>query len=211
MPTTITPLFALVLVIGLVPILAVVTTAFSKVSVILLIVRNALGIQQTPPNIVLFAVAIVISVVAMQPVLDESVRKIPLDDLGKMSMPEMSEVARHVAEPFRAFMLRNSEPSSRQMIVDTAQRRTQSVRVEENDFSVVIPAFLLDELTKAFELGFTLYIPFIIVDFVVSAVLVGLGLQMMSATTIATPLKILLFVEVSGWTKLFQMLTSSYG
>jgi len=190
--------------------LAVVVTAFTKVTIVLLILRNALGIQQTPPNIVIYSIAIILSALIMQPVLQSSANRVPVDKVGTMTMQELGATASSAAEPFRNFMIDNTSESSRQFFTGIAQKRSKNPDVTAVDFIVLIPAFLMDELTKSFNMGFLIYIPFIAIDFIVGAILIALGMQMMSATAIATPLKILLFVEVQGWERMFDMLLMSY-
>lgn len=205
-----TPLLTLMTFVGLIPLLAVVSTAFTKITIVLLIVRNALGIQQTPPNLIIFSIAMILSLNVMQPVTTAALARVPVERLAEMPLAQLTAVATGAAEPFRQFMMDNSATSSRDMFAEHVQRRNPKITILGTEYSVVIPAFLLDELTKAFKTGFLIYIPFIAIDFIVSAVLIALGMQMISATAVATPLKILLFVQVNGWERLFDMLLLSY-
>ncbi|MDB5595540.1 MAG: hrcR [Hyphomicrobiales bacterium] len=205
-----TPLLTLMTFVGLIPLLAVVSTAFTKITIVLLIVRNALGIQQTPPNLIIFSIAMILSLNIMQPVTTAALARVPVERLAEMPVAQVTAVATEAAEPFRQFMMDNSAPASREMFAEHVQRRNPKITILGTEYSVVIPAFLLDELTKAFKTGFLIYIPFIAIDFIVSAVLIALGMQMISATAVATPLKILLFVQVNGWERLFDMLLLSY-
>jgi type III secretion protein R len=205
-----TPLLTLMTFVGLIPLLAVVSTAFTKITIVLLIVRNALGIQQTPPNLIIFSIAMILSLNVMQPVTTAALARVPVERLSDMPIAQVTTVATEAAEPFRQFMMDNSASASRDMFAEHVQRRNPKITILGTEYSVVIPAFLLDELTKAFKTGFLIYIPFIAIDFIVSAVLIALGMQMISATAVATPLKILLFVQVNGWERLFDMLLLSY-
>lgn len=204
------PLLTVMTLIGLLPLLAVITTSFTNVSIVLLIVRNAIGIQQTPPNMIIFTIAILITLLVMQTTFQASLALIPTDRLQSMGIDELSGTAKSASEPFRQFMLDNSSVKSREAIVAAATRRTGSSEMAQTDYVVVISAFVIDELTRAFSIGFLLYIPFLIIDFVVGAILIALGMQMLSATAIATPLKLLLFVQVDGWKRLFDMFMLGY-
>lgn len=209
--SSIAPILAILTVIGVVPVIAVIATAFTKITLVLLILRNALGVQQTPPNIIIFSVAIILTLHIMQPVFVASFAQLPVDRLATMPWTEFLEGAKAAAEPFRTFLHLNTESSSRDYFLNQLSKRdTAAAAATATDFAVLAPAFLLDEITKAFTVGFLIYIPFVIIDFAVGAVLIALGMQMMSATAISTPLKILLFVQVEGWFRIVDMLLTSY-
>ncbi|PSC04233.1 EscR/YscR/HrcR family type III secretion system export apparatus protein [Alsobacter soli] len=204
------PLAGVVALLGFLPFVAVVATSFTKISVILLIVRNALGIQQTPPNIVIYTMAIVLSGLVMGPVIEATVDRVATSRFRAESFQDTLLIIRDASEPLKQFMSRLSTESSRQLVTAAAAAGTKATP-DKSGLMVLMAAFLLDELTRAFQVGLLLYMPFLAVDIIVSAVLVTAGLQMMSATVVSTPLKILLFVVIEGWTRLFQNLVASYG
>jgi len=116
-------------------------------------------------------------------------------------------------EPLRAFMLRNARPEQRDFFFNTAHRlwgESLAARLKDDDLVILMPAFLVSELTHAFEIGFLLYLPFVVIDLIVSNVLLALGMMMVSPVTLAMPLKLFLFVMVDGWTRLIQGLVLSY-
>lgn len=199
--------------VGIAPMLAVAATCFTKISIVLLIVRNALGIQQTPPNILIYTVAILLSAYVMAPVFGRA-----MEAMGDLSRPPSTlngwiELMTAAAEPIRRFLTDLSDASARIFFVEASKRiwgGEAGLVITETDYAALVPAFLVTELTRAFQIGFLLYLPFLVIDFVVSAVLIGLGMTMMSPPVIATPLKLLLFVAVDGWQRLLEGLVLSY-
>jgi type III secretion protein R len=198
------------LLVGVIPLLAVICTAFTKIVIVLLIVRNAIGIQQTPPNIIIFSLAMILSYVVMIDVVNRSIAAMPAQQLTQMSPQELFQAGTTAAEPFRQFMMDNSTDSSRKLFQSIAAKKDPNGNVEAASYSVLVPAFVLDELTRAFRVGFMIYIPFLIIDLVASCILIAIGMQMVSVTSITVPLKILLFVEAQGWERLMEFLLLSY-
>lgn len=203
------PLMTTVALVGAIPLLVVVATSFTKVSVVLLILRNAIGIQQTPPNMVIYAIAIVLSFNIMNPVLQKSFAQVGAQDFSFRNLTDLQANAEVAAGPIKKFLADHSTPASRDFFLRNTPKAGPQGPAPA-DLSVLVPAFLLDELTRAFEIGLMLYLPFLAIDLLVSAVLIAMGMQMMSPPLISTPLKILLFVGVSGWTRLFENLVLSY-
>lgn len=211
---------------ALVPLAAVMTTSFLKIAVVLTLVRNALGVQQVPPNMALYGLALILSAYVMGPVvmqIGDELRAPPAMTTPGLATPGaatpdrlegiMDAVARG-AEPMRAFMMKNSRPDQRDFFVRTARQLwgEQAARnLKEDDLLVLIPSFLVSELTAAFQIGFLLYLPFVIIDLIVSNILLAMGMMMVSPVTISMPLKLFLFVMVDGWTRLIQGLVLSYG
>lgn len=206
-------LFALVLVTGLLPFLVVGMTSFAKIAVVLFIVRNALAIQQAPPNLLLYGIALVLTGYIMAPALSQVYTSVSAPSANYQTFEGWQKVAGDAAQPIRQFMTKNTIERDRQFFVQTSEKIWKNSAVpipQPTDFVVLVPAFLSSELTKAFEIGFLLYLPFVMIDFAISAILVALGMQMMSPTVISTPLKLLLFVLVEGWLRLMQGLVLSY-
>ncbi len=199
--------------VGLIPFMVVTTTAFLKISVVLFLVRNALGTQQTPPTLVMYAISIVLTAYVSAPLVSEVYGRLtaPSVDLGTGA--GMRAAGLSVSEPLRAYLERFAAAGERDFLLSAAQRIWppdfyRSAR--SDDLLILIPAFVISELTRAFETGFLLYLPFIAVDLIVSNVLMAMGMVMVSPLVISTPFKIFLFVMVSGWTRLLHGLLLSY-
>lgn len=200
---------------AVIPFLVVAATSYAKISIVLFLVRNALGIQQTPPGILINTVAIVLTLYIMAPILRD-MYDIVVDPRQNLETIEgLEALARQVAVPLTGFLSTHARPEAVAFFVDTttelwasASRPMQPPAAD--DLLVLMPAFLVSELTRAFEIGFLLYLPFLVIDFVISIVIVAMGMSMLSPTVISTPLKLLLFVFVDGWSRLLQGLVLSY-
>ncbi|WFU04606.1 type III secretion system export apparatus subunit SctR (plasmid) [Rhizobium sp. CB3171] len=199
--------------ISMLPVIAVIATSFTKISVVLLIVRNAIGIQQTPPNLLIFAIAIVLSAFVMNPVLQSSWQLLLAHSGDFATIGGMADGMVKVTAPLKDFMLKFSDAEVRDFFVQASQKiwaNAPVTPIASDDITVLTPSFLVSELTRAFEIGFLIYLPFLMIDFAVSAILVALGMQMMSPTVVSTPLKLLLFVSIDGWRRLLEGLVLSY-
>ena len=218
--STFTPGSALVVVVALAlaPFFAVMVTSFTKIVVVLSLLRNALGLQQVPPNIVLNGLALILTLYVMYPVAGEMQAAIATQQQqqgGGEVQPTaaMATAVEAGKEPLRAFLLKHSDADERQFFLKTAQRVGNPQRVTAltaNDFIVVIPAFVVKELSLAFQIGFLIFLPFLVIDLVISNILLAMGMMMLSPTTISLPFKLLLFVLVDGWVKLAHGLVLSY-
>ncbi|HYD62320.1 MAG TPA: type III secretion system export apparatus subunit SctR [Noviherbaspirillum sp.] len=198
---------------SLAPLLLVVATSFLKLSTVMILVRNAIGVQQVPPNIVLYGLSLVLSLYIMAPVIEQA-RVAVRDEPGALSSVEATFGALGKGvEPFRAFLVKFSKPEQRAFFLDATKRiwpEEQARQAQQTDLLVLMPAFVVSELTAAFEIGFLLYLPFVVIDLIVSNILLALGMMMVSPSTISLPLKLFLFVMVDGWTRLFHGLILSY-
>jgi type III secretion protein R len=204
----------LVSTIGLIPLAVVTLTAFLKISVVLFLIRNALGVQQSPPNLVLYGIALILSVYVTTPLIGEIYQRFENAPVDMQSVDGLKAAAENVREPLKKHLLRFASERER----DFFMKSTEAVWSEEaraglknDDLVVLIPAFVSSELTRAFEIGFLLYIPFLVIDLVVANVLMAMGMMMVSPTLISIPLKIFLFVAVEGWSRLMHGLILSYG
>jgi len=209
---------------ALVPLAAVMMTSFLKITIVLSLVRNAMGVQQVPPNMALYGLALILSAYVMGPVVVQvgqevrAVREAPAQTAAQGKPPDQmgalfTAVSRGM-EPVRAFMVRNSRVEQRDFFMRSARHlwgEEQARDLQENDLIVLVPAFVVSELTAAFQIGFLLYLPFVIIDLIVSNILLSMGMMMVSPVTISMPLKLFLFVMVDGWTRLIQGLVLSYG
>lgn len=217
--STFTPASALITVVllALAPFVAVMVTSFTKLVVVLSLLRNAMGLQQVPPNVVMNGLALVLSIYVMYPVgveMQESLSAMPTTSKASSASTSQMLAAADVAkEPLRDFLIKHSRPLERAFFLKTAQRSLkpeQAKDLSERDFLVVVPAFTVSELTVAFEIGFLIFLPFLVIDLVISNILMAMGMQMLSPTTVSLPFKLLLFVLIDGWVKLTHGLVLTY-
>jgi type III secretion protein R len=198
---------------GLVPFMAVMATTFVKITVVLSLIRNAMGIQQIPPNMTLHGLAIILTLYIMAPVGIQAYESLADKDLRAMNARALVAELSQAAEPFREFLKKHASPEERAFFVKTAKNlwpKEYAEKVSANDLLVLIPAFTISELTSAFEVGFLLYLPFIAIDLIISNILLAMGMMMVSPMTISLPFKLLLFVLLDGWTRLIHGLVLTY-
>jgi type III secretion protein R len=194
---------------SLLPFLLVILTSFTKISVVLSLARSALGTQQAPPTIVLTALAAVLSAVVMAPVGEAILARVQAK--GPMPPgPELLAVLPTAAEPLRAFLIQHGNPDLRAEFAALSRELRGGRAVSEEDLMVVAPAFVLTELKQAFQIGFLVFLPFLVVDMVVANVLLALGMQSLSPSQVSLPFKVLLFVAVDGWALLARNLVQGY-
>ena len=230
------PFSLIVLFVGmsLLPFVAMVATSYLKIVVVMSLIRNALGIQSIPPNMVINALAMILSFYIMAPVASES-WSIAQKELGSqaVSAPGVAqsgqtqgrnqqpaalsistEAIGRAAEPFRKFLSEHTSPRERAFFVSTAEtlwgKNGEPAVVDPESYYILLPSFCVSELTKAFQIGFLVYLPFIAIDIIVSNILLAMGMMMVSPVTISLPFKLLLFVMVNGWTLLIQGLIRGY-
>lgn len=247
------PFSLIVMMVGLalLPFVAMVATSYLKIVVVLSLIRNALGIQSIPPNMVINALAMILTFYIMAPIMGESwdicskaldankttVQNVQTQQQGAGggviaaatgfglaagNGPEArprTEIMAEAAEPFRRFLIQETHEKQIAYFVRTAEKlwakrqpdgSVKPVVVDPHSYFVLLPAFCISELTKAFQIGFLVYLPFIAIDIIVSNILLAMGMMMVSPVTISLPFKLLLFVMVNGWTMLIQGLVQSY-
>nr|WP_298166971.1 type III secretion system export apparatus subunit SctR [uncultured Pseudomonas sp.] len=198
---------------SLLPLFMIVCTCFLKISMVLLITRNAIGVQQVPPNMAVYGIALAATLFVMAPVFGDMGERLKDDSIDLSTMETLQDGAKHVLEPLQKFMSRNTDPDILTHLMDNSARMwpaEMASKVKRDDFLLIVPAFVLSELQAGFKIGFLVYIPLIVIDLIVSNILLALGMQMVSPMTLALPLKILLFVLASGWTRLLDGLFYSY-
>ncbi len=205
----------LIFAIGVFPIALVMVTSYTKIVVVLSLLKNALGLQQVPPAIVTNGLALVLSWYVMYPVGTQVVEAIERDQqLPKASQTLTTlEVFERVKPPLRAFLDKHVKTHERLFFMDAARRlmgEKFSATLVDTDFVVLVPAFAVSELTEAFLIGVVIALPFIVIDLLVANVLMALGMQMMSPTMISLPVKLLLFVMLDGWSRLAHALVLTY-
>ena len=211
-PAVLIPLFFLI---GVLPIGLVMVTSYTKIVVVLSLLKNALGLQQVPPAIVTNGLALVLSWYVMYPVGMQIMGEIDVElkNPKPQSAFTMMQIVDKGKEPLRAFLDKHAKAHERAFFLD-ASRRMMNAKlpepVQERDFVVLVPAFVVSELTEAFLIGVIIALPFIVIDLVVANVLMALGMQMMSPTMLSLPIKLLLFVMLDGWSRLAHALVLTY-
>ena len=199
-----------VVLLALAPFAAVMLTSFTKIVVVLSLLRNALGVQQVPPNLVLNGLAMILTIYVMFPVGSDVTDIVVEADIDIASSEDLLAVVDVAKEPVREFLLAHSDELERSFFDATLEVMDAEREVGPADFVVLVPAFTVSELTEAFQIGFLIYLPFIVIDLVVSNILMALGMVMLSPTLVSLPFKLLLFVAVEGWAKLAHGLVLSY-
>ena len=198
---------------ALLPFLAATVTSFAKIVIIFGIIRNALGLQQTPPNIVLTSLTIIITCYIMSPIAHDTMQAMEGQDFSSITFQNAPERLGEVSKPITRFLVQNSTETSRLFFLQKARALWPKKFAEaatDQDFLIALPAFVLTEITQAFKIGFIIYLPFVVVDLIVSNVLMALGIVMISPTTISLPFKLMLFVLLDGWARLIEGLIMTY-
>ena len=199
--------FVILTLLSFIPALLIGLTSFTRIIIVLALLRHALGIPQTPPNSVLITLAIFLTLFSMGPVIDQ-VDNQALQPYMAQTITA-SEAIDKARNPIREFMVRQTRESDLQAVIEMA-RAPQPKTLEDVKFTHLATAFLLSELKTAFQIGFLIFLPFIVIDLVVATVLMSLGMMMMSPTIISLPFKLLLFVLVDGWALTMGSLAQSF-
>ena len=194
-------------VISLLPSLLIMVTSFARTVIILSFLRNAIGVQQTPPNMVIVGIAIFLTLFIMDPVIKE-INTQAYTPYKNQEISQEEAIAR-AQIPLKEFMLTNTEKSSLNMYVEMSGNE-EVEEVTELPMTVIIPSFITSELKKGFTAGFLLYIPFLLIDIVVSSTLMSMGMMMLPPAMISLPFKLLLFVTVDGWNLIFSSIINSF-
>ncbi|MBY7786522.1 flagellar type III secretion system pore protein FliP [Vibrio fluvialis] len=189
------------------PAFILMATSFTRIIVVLAILRQALGLQQSPPNRVLVGIALALSLLIMRPVWSDVYEHAfkPYDQ-GQITLMQAFSVAE---KPVRNFMLAQTQQSSLEQMLRIANEPLDQ-NVDDISFAVVLPAFVISELKTAFQIGFMLFIPFLIIDLVVASVLMAMGMMMLSPLIISLPFKLVVFVLVDGWAMTVGTLSASF-
>lgn len=201
--------------IGIAPFGLMMVTSYVKIVVVVSLVRNALGVQQVPPSTVLNGLAIVLTLFIMAPTVLQITDRVAAQRLPEDPSPaDLMKVVQNASGPLLDFLDINTEKRIRVLFEKTARRvwpQDQQEKIHGRNFMILIPAFTISELTKAFQVGFLLYLPFVAIDLIISNILLAMGMMMVSPMTISLPFKLLLFVTLDGWLKISQGLMLSYG
>jgi flagellar biosynthetic protein FliP len=194
-------------VLAVLPALLVCVTSFLRIVIVLAMLRQALGMPETPPNTVLIGLALFLTLFTMSPVL-HTVNQDAFQPFMQGTLP-MEAAYEKGAGPLRDFMVRQTREQDLALMVELSKAKVPQ-SVEEISSVQLVPAFMLSELRAAFQIGFLVFLPFLLVDLIVSSVLMGLGMMMLPPTTISLPLKVLMFILVDGWALLLQALVGSF-
>lgn len=201
-------ILALMTMLTFLPAMVMMMTSFTRIIIVFAILRQALGLQQTPSNQVMVGLAMFLSLFIMTPVLEKvNTQAVQPYMEERMGVVQALEAA---SGPFREFMLKQTRESDLDMFMKIS--KTPKVNgVDEIPFSVLVPAFVTSELKTAFQIGFMLFIPFLVIDMVVASVLMAMGMMMLSPVIISLPFKIMLFVLADGWAMVVGTLAASFG
>lgn len=197
----------LLTILSIAPALLLMLTSFTRLVVVFSILRHALGLQQTPPNQVLISLALFLTFFIMSPVFKVTYEN-ALQPYLKREIDEKTLFER-ASKPFKDFMLKNTREKDLALFIKLKGEERPKNK-EEVSLLTLIPAFMISELKTAFQIGFLLYVPFLVIDIVVSSVLISMGVLMLPPMMISLPLKLLLFVLVDGWNLLIMSLVKSF-
>lgn len=199
---------------GLAPFMLMMVTSYVKIVVVTSLVRNALGVQQVPPTMVMNGLAIILSIFIMAPMAMNTAELLETTPIPEKPTPaQIGQVLQAVSPPLRKFLADNANESVVRVFMSTAKRMWPEKlhqRITPDNLFILVPAFTISELTKAFQIGFLLYLPFVAIDLIISNILLAMGMMMVSPMTISLPFKLLLFVTLDGWVKVSQGLLLSY-
>lgn len=200
-------LVALITVISVAPSILVMVTSFMRIVIVLTFVRTAIGTQSTPPNQVLVALALFLTFFIMTPTLQKAYD----DGIQPWSQEKISEEEgiKRTAEPFRTFMLHHVREKDLKLFIDLHKKEIETP--QETPFQVLIPAFMISELQRAFEIGFLIFLPFLIIDLVVASIIMAMGMISLPPVVISLPFKIVFFVLIDGWYMVAGSLVRSFG
>lgn len=200
-------IIVLMTVLSLAPAILIVTTSFTRLIVVLSLLRSAIGIQTTPPNVVMISLALFLTSYIMAPTF-EAAYETGILPLINEEIDEETAFER-TAIPFREFMLKHAREKDLVLFMDLAAE-SEAALPEDVPLKVLIPAFMISELKRAFEIGFLLFIPFLVIDMVVASILMSMGMMMLPPVMIALPFKLIFFVLVDGWNLVARSLVESF-
>lgn len=201
-------LLMLMTVLSLAPAILVVVTSFTRIIIVFSLLRSAMGTQQTPPNVVLISLALFMTAFIMAPTIKDAYEQgvTPLID-ETITEEEAFDL---ITTPFHSFMLSQVREKDLQLFIDLS-RTEMPAQAADTPIQVLIPAFIISELRRAFEIGFLIFIPFIIIDMIVASILMSMGMMMLPPVLISLPFKLIFFVMVDGWHLLVGSLIQSFG
>lgn len=186
--------------VGLLPTMVLMMTCFTRFIIVLSLLRQALGLQQTPPNRILIGIALSLTMLVMRPIYDHAVVPFENDQIT------LTDALSTAATPLKRFMLAQTDKKAMAQIMTIGGAKGNAA---DQDLSIVVPAYVLSELKTAFQIGFMIYIPFLVIDLIVASVLMAMGMMMLSPLIVSLPFKLMLFVLIDGWSLTIGTLTTS--
>jgi flagellar biosynthetic protein FliP len=201
-------LVALLTVLSLAPSILVMVTSFTRIVVVLSLLRTALGTATAPPNAVIVSLALFLTAFVMGPAFQNAYSAGVRPLLNNEITPD--QAFDRSAEPFRLFMLKNVREKDLKLFVDIAKEPAPA-KPEDISLRILVPAFMISELKRAFEIGFLLFLPFLIIDLVIASILMSMGMMMLPPVVVSLPFKLIFFVLVDGWSLVAGSLVQSYG
>ncbi len=200
-------ILVLLTVLALIPTILIMTTSFTRIVIVFSFIRNALGTQQMPPNQVLIGIALFLTIFVMGPTLNQINQEAIQPYLNEEITQE--EAFENAEQPMRAFMLRHTRERDLSLFINLSEGPRPETR-DQIPLTTLIPAFIISELRVAFQIGFLIYVPFLMIDFIVASILMSMGMMMVPPIMISLPFKVLLFVMVDGWYLLTNSIVSSF-
>ncbi len=201
-------LFVLMTILSIVPGIAIMITCFPFMVTVLSILRQGIGLQQSPPNMLIISLALFLTYFVMEPVFIAAWTS-GIDPLLNEGMP-LEDAFLRVMEPFRSFMANRISPETFEELASLRPNSAVDQPIETSSLSVLIPSFLLSEIERAFQIGFIVFLPFLIIDLVVAAVLMSMGMMMVPPAIVSLPFKLAFFVVADGWSLIAASLVRSY-
>jgi type III secretion protein R len=207
---------AMIAALSLAPFAALLVTSYTKIVVVLSLLRLALGVQQVPPNMVLNGLAIILSIYIMAPIGMQAWDTMKHKGMGGETgtkFEDLSAAAEAIKAPLKGFLEKHIKERERKFFLKSAEQLwppKEAHDLRQDDLLVLVPGFTISELTDAFQIGFVIYLAFIVIDLVIANILLALGMQMIAPTVIAVPFKLLLFVVLDGWSQLVHGLVLTY-
>jgi len=206
---TIMQLFGLLTVLSLAPGILIMVTSFTRFIIAFSVLRAGMGLQTTPANIILVSLALFMTFYVMTPTFDQAWNN-GVQPLVNHQITEQVALQR-IADPFRAFMLKNVRPKDFDLFADLARERGQAIPSRDHvDLRILVPAFMISEIRRGFEIGFLIVLPFLVIDLVVATITMSMGMMMLPPTVLSLPFKILFFVLIDGWNLLVGSMVRSF-
>ncbi|MET3661950.1 flagellar type III secretion system pore protein FliP [Aquamicrobium ahrensii] len=201
-------LFGVITVLSVAPGLLIMVTSFTRFIIAFSILRAGIGLQSTPANLILISLSLFMTFYVMAPTFDRAWNDgvQPLMD----NRIEQAEAVQKIADPFRTFMLDNVREKDFDLFADLARERGQTVSREEVDLRILVPAFMISEIRRGFEIGFLIVLPFLVIDLIVATITMAMGMMMLPPTVVSLPFKIMFFVLIDGWNLLVGSLVRSF-
>lgn len=201
-------LVALLTVLSLAPGILVMVTSFTRIIVVLSFLRSALGVQQTPPNQVMISLALFLTFFIMAPTFEKAwengIQPLMEDSIDEKAAFEAT------TQPFHDFMMQHVRDKDLLLFLDMGKIETKDLKPKDTPLQALVPAFMISELKRAFEIGFLLFLPFLVIDMVIASILMAMGMMMLPPVTISLPFKLIFFVLVDGWRLLSGSLVESF-